>query len=470
MTREALNNTKRLYFVWITFILMACGGGLKPTTGTFTPPTPPAALDSTFNSKGYTTFSVLESAKEDVGVAVLVNASNQIYVIGYTVNTLGNKDLVLIRYKSDGTLDTDFQSQGYVTQSAGAGGTNKDEIPFDADFDSSGNIIIVGSSYNSSGNKDMTLWRFTSAGVLDTNFDSDGIQFHNGAAGFSNSNDEGYDLYVDSSDNIYVTGVSTNSNGDQDMALWKYSSAGSLTSFASSGYTTHGGCAGGSQKDEMGQGIYVDSSSNVFVVGSGLNTNDNYDVCLWKYDSSGNLVSGFGSSGIKTLSDVLGGTQRKDQGYDIVLDTSDEIYITGQSEDSIGDLAIFITKIKNSDGTTDTSFGTNGWTLINNPSGNNYARDLPQTLIRDSSNNLYLVGSTTNTYSQTDILVAKLTSAGALDTHFNSTGLAVHDSPTEKYSHDEGYGISLDPSNKILVTGKSSTGVDYDIFVSRYSN
>ena len=112
----------------------------------------------------------------------------------------------------------------------------------------------------------------------------------------TSSTDAGWGVTSDSSDNIYVTGLTaggldgnTNS-GHFDMFLVKYNSSGTNSFNQSSTQWTKQ--LGTSSKDG-GQGVITDSSGNIYVTGGtdgdlDGNTNLGYtDIFLVKYNSSG---------------------------------------------------------------------------------------------------------------------------------------------------------------------------------------
>ena len=97
---------------------------------------------------------------------------------------------------------------------------------------------------------------------------------------------------MDSSDNIYVTGYTTggldgNTNsGNDDLILVKYNSSGTKQWTKQLGTSSY----------DYGQGVTVDSSNNIYVVGEtqgGLDGNTSSggsDLFLVKYNSSGNKL------------------------------------------------------------------------------------------------------------------------------------------------------------------------------------
>jgi uncharacterized delta-60 repeat protein len=118
-----------------------------------------------------------------------------------------------------GVLDTTFDSDGIVVHNNAAGGDGWDEGN-SIYVDSNGKIYVTGYSRNRSGNADMVIWKYKNDGTLDNSFGNNGIVVHDNAAG-GNGRDEGNSIYVDNTGKIYVTGYSW-SGTSYDMVIWKY--------------------------------------------------------------------------------------------------------------------------------------------------------------------------------------------------------------------------------------------------------
>jgi uncharacterized delta-60 repeat protein len=179
-----------------------------------------------------------------------------------------------------GVLDTSFNGTGFVVHDNAAGGNSFDRGN-SIYVDSDGKIYVTGYSINSSNNYDMVIWRYNSNGTLDSSFNGTGFVVHQNAAG-GNGNDSGNSIYVDSDGKIYVTGYSINSSNNYDMVIWRYNSNGTLdSSFNGTGYVVHDNAAGGYGHDE-GNSIYVDSDGKIYVTGYSFN-GSNDDMVIWKY-------------------------------------------------------------------------------------------------------------------------------------------------------------------------------------------
>src|SRR5437879_772843 len=103
----------------------------------------------------------------DLG-AVALDSSGRIVVAGSTYNGT-NYDVAVVRYTTSGSLDTTFGGGGKVTTPMG---TSNDEGQAVA-IDSSGRIVVAGYSFNGT-NKDVAVVRYTASGGLDTTFGSGG--------------------------------------------------------------------------------------------------------------------------------------------------------------------------------------------------------------------------------------------------------------------------------------------------------
>lgn len=126
-------------------------------------------LDATFDQDGKV-FTTIGSFGVDQGFAVALQKDGKILVTGsgQDVDKLGfaTSGFALIRYNSDGSLDTDFGNQGSViTQVDTQYSTDAQSVVVDG----AGKILIAGSSYNGK-DLDFSMVRYNSDGSLDTSF------------------------------------------------------------------------------------------------------------------------------------------------------------------------------------------------------------------------------------------------------------------------------------------------------------
>jgi uncharacterized delta-60 repeat protein len=122
-------------------------------------------LDTTFDGDGRvrTSINLFDSAYD-----VAIQADGKIIAAGETGNG-NNSDFALIRYESSGALDPTFDSDGVVTTAIGA----SDEFASSLAVQINGRIVVGGFSFNGS-NDDFALVRYNSNGTLDSTFGAGG--------------------------------------------------------------------------------------------------------------------------------------------------------------------------------------------------------------------------------------------------------------------------------------------------------
>lgn len=296
---------------------------------------------------------------------IAVDSTNNVYVVGVT--DAQSTNICLVKYSDAGVI----QWQRSI------GGTSADH-GYNIAIDSGGNVYIVGSTQSQgAGGFDLVLIKFNPAGQ---------VQWQR-ALGGANT-EHGYGIAVDSSNNVFVTGFSASTGaGGGDVIVAKYNNSGTLLWQRA---------VGGINAD-YGWGLAADSTGNVYIVGDttsiGAGSND---VLIVKYNTTGTPV----------WQRALGGVAAE-AGYNITVDTSNNVYITGQtSSQSSGLNDIFIIKFN--------SAGTVMWQRALGDSSSS-VNDRGNGVTVDRFGNLYVVGQTQSTMGagQYDILVAKLSTDGS---------------------------------------------------------
>lgn len=220
-------------------------------------------LDTTFNtSVGANGFYIYggEDATDEDAKDILRDSSGNLIVLGSRgLEADTNSDTLLLKLNSaNGELDTTWGGGDGIVDDATKGQLWKGVE------DSSGRIYAVGRSHNGT-NWDMTIWRYTSAGVLDSTWGTGGeLDFNLG------SNEIARDIKLDDCGNIVVFGYIENSgSGREDAAIWRYTPQGSLdTSFGSgNGYVTNTLETGNNDRAFAG---LIDTTNNKYVTGGSL--------------------------------------------------------------------------------------------------------------------------------------------------------------------------------------------------------
>ncbi|MFC1525045.1 SBBP repeat-containing protein [Planctomycetota bacterium] len=255
--------------------------------------------DNTETSKSWT--RQLGSPNNDCTFGVAIDSSGNIYVAGATDGGLdgnpsaGKYDIFVVKYDSAGIKQWTRQL-----------GTSKDDYATDVVTDSSGNIYITGwTDGDFDGN--------TSAGgqdILLVKYDSAGIKQWVKQLGTS-KNDQAFRMAIDISDNIYVVGRTSGkldgniSAGFSDFLVVKYDSDGIKQ------WTRQTG----TNNLDKARGVAVDSSGNIYVVGSVQN---GWDTLVIKYNSAGTKQW-----------DQQSKASVFDEAINVITDDSDNIYVVG---------------------------------------------------------------------------------------------------------------------------------------------
>ena len=349
------------------------------------------------------------SSGNDFAKGIAIDTSGNIYVTGYSNDTWGtplsphsgNADIVVLKLNSSGV----YQWHTFY-------GSASNDYGNGIVVDSNGYVYVTGESNASwgsplsphSGFDDIVILKLNSSGTY---------QWHTfyGSA----SNDYGNSVAFDTSGNIYVTGGSNASwgtplnahSGLDDIVVMKLNSSGT--------YQWH--TFYGSASDDWGVGLVVDTSGNIYVTGSGQATwgtplnpySDAYDIVILKLNSSGvyQWHSFYGS-----VSDDFGNSISVDGG---------NIYVTGYSNDTwgtplsphSGNADIVVLKLNSS--------GVYQWhTFYGSASG-----DWGVGIVVDTSGNIYVTGNSQATWgtplnphnANWDIMVLKLNSSGTYQWH-----------------------------------------------------
>ncbi len=140
-------------------------------------------LDATFGIGGKTVTDFSDS--DEFANDIAIQADGKIVVAGYSLSTdTVSYDFALARYNSDGTLDTTFGIGGKtVTDFSENVFIGSDDFAYALAIQADGKIVVAGSSYVF-GDGNFTLVRYNSDGYLDTTFGAGGrtVTFFSGGS------------------------------------------------------------------------------------------------------------------------------------------------------------------------------------------------------------------------------------------------------------------------------------------------
>jgi uncharacterized delta-60 repeat protein len=191
-------------------------------------------LDDTFGSNGKLTLNIGEVGFWQSVRSVALQTDGKILAAGYTeiydeVNESLDNNFALVRFDTDGSLDSGFGTNGIVITAVG-----KDDIGLACVVQPDGRILVLGKSKPSKGGfPDLALVRYSSNGARDNNFGNNGIVL----TSFDNTDDVGNSLVLQLDQKIIAFGYTARNNGSTlDFAMARYHPNGTLdNSFGTNG-------------------------------------------------------------------------------------------------------------------------------------------------------------------------------------------------------------------------------------------
>ncbi|WP_061290041.1 M10 family metallopeptidase C-terminal domain-containing protein [Azotobacter vinelandii] len=364
-------------------------------------------LDAGFGSDGKAIFDIAES--NDQGRSLAVQPDGKILVAGYSYNPgSNNNDFSVIRLNADGTLDTDFGSDGKAIFDLGRG-----DYVYSMAIQPDGKILVTGRSDNGS-DDNFGVIRLNADGALDTGFGSDGKAIFE----LGYSNDQGRSLTVLPDGKILMAGSSYDYSENStyfDFSVIRLNADGTLdTSFGIDGEAT----ADISGDTDLGYSLIVQPDGKILVAGRSYTFNHDTEFSVARLNADGSLDTGFGSDGKASFDPGQGYAQVNS----LTLQPDGKILLAGQSYNLGNNTYDFSVIRLNADGTLDTGFGSDGKAIFDIAWGNDEGHSL--TVLPDGKILVsgYSYNSSGEGYdsSRYDFSVIRLNTNGTLDKTFGA--------------------------------------------------
>jgi uncharacterized delta-60 repeat protein len=332
----------------------------RPRLETMEDRTVPSAgmLDPTFGNGGIVSTGINTGSGDDAR-AVLVQPDSKIVAVG-------GANFSMVRYNTDGGLDTSFGSSGKVSTSIGTSGGARAAALYPAGTANAGKIVLGGyTGKSTSGSRDFALARYNTNGSLDTSFGSRGKTITD----FAGNWDEIDSIVLQSDGKIVVAGMTrvagSGTNGYQ-FALARYTASGTLDSSFGSGGKVVTKIASG---DEWFNAVALQPDGKIIAAGyaGGIYYPGQSEIVVARYTTDGRLdtdpMTGFGA--VDPITGNRSGfaspySSGEENAYALALQPDGKIVVAGQNSalDNSGDH--FVLARFNLDGTMDSAFGNSG--------------------------------------------------------------------------------------------------------------
>ena len=284
--------------------------------------------DTTFNGSGIVTTPISGSSGSSIACIAIQPADQKIIAAGSAVIN-GKSKFVVARYNTNGTLDSSFGTGGITIPLLIGFGCSIYSVTLQAD----GKIVVAGVA-----DSKFALARYTSSGILDTTFNGSG--YVTTPIGL---NDKACAVAIQANGNIVAAGLS-----DNKIALARYLPSGALDlSFNGTGTVT------------TPIGSYAIALSVLIQPDQKIALTGLFDsqLVIVRYLSTGALDLPFGQQGIATIACPGSASQ----GNSIGIQANGNLVAGG----FIGN-NVLIFRV-NSDGTADSTYGSNGF--VSDPMG-----------------------------------------------------------------------------------------------------
>lgn len=391
------------------------------------------SLDTSFDNDGKV---ITNFGGGDSALAVAIQTNGKIVASGYATNN-SIVDFALARYNSDGSLDTSFDTDGKVTTDFG-----NFEVASDVAVQADGNIVAAGYGRNDL-NYDFVLSRYITDGSLDSAFDGDGkvttslLVVSSAARAVAIQDDGG----------IVIAGYSGNGSNN-DFAVARYyngyldSSFNKITPIGSS--------------DDAANSVVIQADGKIVVAGYTSNATSG-DFALVRYNPDGSLDSSFDTDG-KVTTSIGSGFALANA---VAIQPDGKIVAAGQSYN--GSNADFALARYNTDGSLDTSFDGDG--IVVTPIGD--ISDIARGVAIQADGKIVVVGFSGNA-GHDNFSLARYNADGSLDTSFDADGKIITDFGG---SGSSAQAIVLQTDGKIVAAGHSSndTNVLANFALARYN-
>jgi uncharacterized delta-60 repeat protein len=213
--------------------------------------------------------------------AIALQPDGKILAAGFTFENALDKDILVVRYNVDGSVDTSFGNSGKATSSVG----NRDFANAIA-LQPDGKIVVAGYVYTSETGyaTNYCLVRYSGDGVQDLGFGTDGMVIID-----IDESDEASSIKIQPDGKIVFSGLSSDT-GSETYILGRLMADGTLdNNFGTAGLVSGQGAG-------MAKSITLQSDGKLILAGSAPNEGSHM-IGLMRFHQNGSVDTNFGNNG-----------------------------------------------------------------------------------------------------------------------------------------------------------------------------
>lgn len=425
------------------------------------------SIDPTFNPTGSSPGKSYATSITGFAGRAVKRSTGEFVLVGTT--NAAPDDCLVVQYTATGEIDTTFSGDGYQTVDFKGGLDFCMEVAEDAD----GKLLISGMTKDDSFRGNAALARLTTSGALDTTFDPDGKLIANWTAG----NDQFTTVDVLSGGKILVGGFEGSDGGGASGAVLAQYVGGSGgftpptrpadlaldTTFDSDGRVRSDWSAG---RDDIASGVAIGGDGSIFAVGayevlySASPLTYLPDAAVAKYSPNGQPDPSFDGDGIATFSptDPPATATSVFSFQDAAVLSDGSLLVCGSVSFSGAGAEVLIAKFTPT-GALDTSFDTDGWAFydIEYTAAGLTIHALP-------GDGAIVTGSAGNTFYP-KMFAMKVDSSGQYDSGFGTAGVQMVD--FDPSGAEEALDSALLSDGSLMLAGYSEASGDRDTAIAK---
>lgn len=423
-------------------------GALIPALSTDSAPAAPGAFDTSFNGTGMARHALLPG--EEAGMAVAWQPDGKVVAAGYCQNG-SYYEFFAARYNTDGSPDGSFGTGGRAL-------VHINDLAFCSavQVQADGKIVLAGDTYDAQWRTRFAVARLNPDGTADNSFGLNGTA----TAAFNSVEDHATSLVIQPDGRIVVAGTSFISN-NSEMSVARFTSTGGLdTTFDGDGKAV---VSFGSTSD-VARGVSLQAVDGKIVLAGSTDVAGGHRVALARLTANGSLDTAFDGDGrlVTTLAGFATAVTREPAipGPRGEGGAPEKFVVAGTLDPGY---TVFVARF-NLGGTLDAAFDGDGvatQTFTQVPSLGNVFVTGGNTSRRITAGGWLQIP---NSFQQM-LLDLRFTDSGALDTAFDSDGIAL---TTPGLGCESRGGMAVNGANRIVhATTGYATATEWGLEVVR---